>query len=163
MDLHDLLSSVLTLTRERVRKKGLALEFDCPINIGSIMADSRRLKQALFNIMSNSVKFTPEGGSITVSARRTDDKVMLTFTDTGIGISNADQSRIFNNFERGTSQDARQSGAGVGLGLSLVRNFIELHGGHVELESEEGVGTKVTCILPTTEVSEIPQSENDAH
>lgn len=101
VNLHDLLSSVLTLTRERMRKKGLFLDFDCPIEIGSIMADGRRLKQALFNIMSNSVKFTPEGGSITVSARRTDERVMLTFTDTGIGISNADQSRIFNKFDRG--------------------------------------------------------------
>jgi signal transduction histidine kinase len=104
VNLHDPLSSVLTLTRERMRKKGLFLDFDCPIEIGSIMADGRRLKQALFNIMSNSVKFTPEGGSITVSARRTDERVMLTFTDTGIGISNADQSRIFNKFDRGRAR-----------------------------------------------------------
>ncbi len=162
VNLHDLLSSVLTLTRERMRKKGLFLDFDCPIEIGSIMADGRRLKQALFNIMSNSVKFTPEGGSITVSARRADDRVMLTFTDTGIGISNADQSRIFNKFERGTSQDARQAGAGVGLGFSLVRNFIDLHGGRVELESEKGVGTKVTCVLPAVEVEDVLQPEREA-
>ena len=162
VNLHDLLSSVLTLTRERMRKKGLFLDFDCPIEIGSIMADGRRLKQALFNIMSNSVKFTPEGGSITVSARRTDSRVMLTFTDTGIGISDADQSHIFNKFERGTSKDARQAGAGVGLGLSLVRNFIELHGGQVELESEEGVGTKVTCVLPAREVTDIIPAEMKA-
>ena len=111
--------------------------------------------------MSNSVKFTPDGGSITVSARRTDERVMLTFTDTGIGISDADQSRIFQNFERGTSQGARQAGAGVGLGLSLVRNFIELHDVQVELESEEGVGTKVTCVLPSRDVEESlkPKSE----
>ena len=112
--------------------------------------------------MSNSVKFIPEGGSISVLVRRTDEWVMLTFTDTGIWISNADQSRIFNKFERGTSQDARQASAGVGLGLSLVRNFIDLHGGRVELESEEGVGTKVTCILPATEVAEISRSEIEA-
>jgi signal transduction histidine kinase len=162
VNLHDLLSSVLTLTRERMRKKNQFLDFDCPIEIGSIMADGRRLKQALFNIMSNSVKFTPDGGSITVSARRVDDRVMLTFTDTGIGISDADQSRIFQNFE-GTSQDARQAGAGVGLGLSLVRNFIELHDGKVELESEEGVGTKVTCTLPARDVEESLQPKSELH
>ena len=162
VNLHDLLSSVLTLTRECMRKKGLFLDFDCPIEIGSIMAHGKRLKQALFNIMSNSVKFTPEGGSITVSARRADDRVMLTFSDTGIGISNADQSRIFHQFERGTSQDARQAGAGVGLGFSLVRNFIDLHGGRVELESEKGVGTKVTCVLPAVEVEDVPQPEREA-
>jgi len=158
VNLHDLLSSVLTLTRERMRKKGLFLDFDCPIEVGSIMAHGRRLKQALFNIM----KFTPEGGSITVSARRADDRVMLTFTDTGFGISKANQSRIFHQFERGTSQDARQAGAGVGLGFSLVRNLIDLHGGRVELESEKGVGTKVTCVLPAVEVEDVLQSEREA-
>ena len=154
VNLHDLLSSVLTLARERMRKKGLFLEFDCPIDIGTIIADDRRLKQALFNIMINSVNFTPEGGSITVSARRAADRVMLTFTDTGVGIEDVDQSRVFNRFERGSNEHARQSGAGVGLGLSLVKSFIELHGGHVELESEPGVGTKVTCVLPAREAGD---------
>ncbi len=152
VNLHDLLSSVLTLTRERMRKKRLFLDFDCPLDIGAIVADERRLKQALFNIMSNSVKFTPEDGSITVSARRTDGRVTLTFTDTGIGITETDRSRVFERFERGDNAEARRTG--VGLGLSLVKSFVELHGGTVELESESGVGTKVTCVLPAREIED---------
>lgn len=154
VDLHELLTSVLGLTRERVIRKNLRLDFDCPEDIGNIMADERRLKQALFNILSNSVKFTPEDGEITVSARRLTDSIVITFTDTGIGIPEEDHQRIFAKFERGSQPEARRSGAG--LGLSLVQSFIELHGGNVELESEPGVGTKVVCRLPARRHAEEP-------
>ena len=153
VDLHDMLSAVLGLSREWIAKKNLKLEFDCPLDIGSISADERRLKQALFNIMSNAVKFTPENGTINVSAARADNRVAISFTDTGIGISDEDRSRVFVRFERGSNSEARRSGAG--LGLSLVKSFIELHGGEVALESQPGVGTKVICILPTDEIEEV--------
>jgi signal transduction histidine kinase len=146
VDVHPMLSNALTLVREPARKKNIALELDCPADIGAIHADERRLKQALFNVLSNSVKFTAANGSITISARRHDDRVVLTFTDTGIGIPEDDRSRVFMKFERGSSPEARRQGAG--LGLPLVKSLIELHGGSVDLESEPGVGTKVTCILP---------------
>lgn len=146
VDVHVLLDSVLGLTRERVLRKSLKLDFDCPEYIGLILADERRLKQALFNILSNSVKFTPEEGEITVSARRVEDNIIITFTDTGIGIPEEDQARILGRFERGGQPEARRTG--VGLGLSLVQSFIKLHGGDVELESAPGVGTKVVCRLP---------------
>lgn len=152
VDVHALLSSVLGLTRERVLRKNLQLDFDCPEDIGLIMADERRLKQALFNILSNSVKFTPDAGEITVSARRVEDNIIVTFTDTGIGIAPEDHARIFERFERGDQPEARRSG--VGLGLSLVQSFIDLHGGHVELESAPGVGTKVVCRLPARRAEE---------
>ncbi len=153
VDLHDMLSAVLSLSREWIAKKNLTLEFDCPLDIGAISADERRLKQALFNIMSNAVKFTPENGTITVSAARADNQVSISFTDTGIGISDEDRSRVFVRFERGSNPEARRSGAG--LGLSLVKSFIELHGGEVELESQPGVGTKVICTLPAGEIEEV--------
>ena len=152
VDVHDLLDSVLGLTRERVLRKSLKLDFDCPENIGLILADERRLKQALFNILSNSVKFTPEEGEITVSARRVEDRIIITFTDTGIGIPEEDQARILGRFERGYQPEARRTG--VGLGLSLVQSFIKLHGGDVELESAPGVGTKVVCRLPARRADE---------
>ncbi len=155
VDIKELLTSVLGLIRERVMRKSLRLDFDCPDDIGGIVADERRLKQALFNILSNSVKFTPEGGDITVSARRVTDNIVITFTDTGIGIPAEDHERIFAKFERGNQPEARRSGAG--LGLSLVQSFIELHGGHVELESAPGVGTKVVCRLPARKLEEEPQ------
>ena len=152
VSVHVLLESVLGLTRERVLRKSLKLDFDCPEDIGLILADERRLKQALFNILSNSVKFTPEEGEITVSARRVEDNIIITFTDTGIGIPEEDQARILGRFERGDQPEARRTG--VGLGLSLVQSFIKLHGGDVELESAPGVGTKVVCRLPARRAEE---------
>ena len=153
INLHDMLSAVLSLSREWVAKKNLTLEFDCPLDIGAITADERRLKQALFNIMSNAVKFTPENGTITVSAARDGDQIAITFTDTGIGISEEDRPRVFLRFERGSNTEARRSGAG--LGLSLVKSFIELHGGEVSLDSQPGIGTKVTCVLPAGQAEEV--------
>ncbi len=137
IDLYRMLSSVLALTRERARKKNLTIEFDCPSDIGTIVGDERRLKQALFNILSNSVKFTPENGTVRLLARRTADAVELAFLDTGVGIPREDHGRVFGKFERGTHPEARH---GAGLGLSLVKSFIELHGGAVELELGGGGG-----------------------
>jgi signal transduction histidine kinase len=146
VDLHEMTAAVLLLVRERARNKKIAVEFDCPRDLGAIVLDERRLKQALFNVLSNAVKFTGNGGAITVSVRRKDDYVIITVTDTGIGISDEDRERIFRRFERGSTPESRRSG--VGLGLSLVKSFVELHGGTVELDSEPGVGTKVTLSLP---------------
>ncbi len=144
VDIHTLMSGVMTFARERARVQGLRLEFDCPADIGSIAGDERRLKQAVFNLVSNALKFTPEGGTVTLSARRIGDEVALVVSDTGVGVAEQDQERIFEKFERGSSQ-ARQTGAG--LGLSLVKSLIELHGGRVDLESHPGRGTTVTCWL----------------
>jgi signal transduction histidine kinase len=144
VDIHTLMASVLALTRERARKQNLSLEFDCPPDVGSIVVDEKRLKQALFNLISNAIKFTPSGGTIAMQARRHEGEVALTVADTGIGIPRDQQQRVFEKFERGNPQ-ARQSGAG--LGLSLVKSFIELHGGRVEMESTPGQGTRVTCYL----------------
>jgi len=146
IDLNDLLHSVIGLVIERARQKHLRLDCDCAPDIGMMVADERRLKQALFNLLSNAVKFTPEGGEVVMSARRRDDMVLLTTSDSGIGISAEDRARVFDKFERGSNAEARRAGAG--LGLPLVKSFIEMHGGRVELESEPDKGTRVTCILP---------------
>ncbi|MEE8333791.1 MAG: ATP-binding protein [Alphaproteobacteria bacterium] len=146
IDLNELLHGVIGLVSERARQKHLRLECDCAPDIGMIVADERRLKQALFNLLSNAVKFTPEGGEVVMSARRRDGMVLLTTSDSGIGISAEDRDRVFDKFERGSNAEARRAGAG--LGLPLVRSFIEMHGGRVELESEPDRGTRVTCILP---------------
>ncbi len=145
IDLHSLMTSMLSLTGERARKQNLNLEFDCPADLGTITADERRLKQALFNLISNAIKFTPPGGTIRLAARREAEEVALVVSDNGVGIPSEHQARVFEKFERGNPQ-ARQSGAG--LGLSLVKSFIELHGGRVEMESAQGKGTTVTLYLP---------------
>ena len=150
IDIHTLMSSVLSLTRERARKQNLKLDFDCPTDVGALVADERRLKQALFNLISNALKFTPPGGTVTLAARRTAERVALIVADTGVGVPREDQARIFEKFERG-SPNARQSGPG--LGLSLVKSFIELHGGTVEMDSRPGSGTTVTCYLNATPIA----------
>ncbi len=156
IDVYGLLNGSLSLIRERARQKKLHVVCDCPKDFGVIVADERRLKQALFNVLSNAVKFTPDNGSITLSARRRNGEIVLTTADSGIGIRDEDLVRVFGKFERGTNPEARRSGAG--LGLSLVKSFIELHGGHVELESSPDVGTKVICSLPARAPETLPAS-----
>jgi len=145
IEVNDLLEAVMTLTHERARNQDLSLTMSCPERIGAVEADERRLKQALFNLISNAIKFTPAGGSVRLDAREEEGDLILSVADTGVGIPAADQGRVFEKFERG-SPDSRDSGAG--LGLSLVKSLIELHGGSVTIASEPGTGTTVLCRLP---------------
>lgn len=144
IDLAVLLNSVIGLVREMAKQKYLDLEADFSSDIGLIEADSRRLKQVLYNILSNAIKFTPQRGRIILSARRVDNRISLSVTDTGIGISDKDRDTVFETFARG----AGARGSGAGLGLALVKTFVELHGGEVSLEHPEGGGTRVVCTLP---------------
>jgi len=141
----DLLNAAKQMTAEWARQQSLEIIIDCPSEIGSFDVDEHRMKQALFNLISNSIKYTPAGGRITLEARRRDDWIVLAVADTGIGIPESDRERVFGKFERANSQ-ARQSGAG--LGLSLVKSFIELHGGRIEIDSEVGKGTRIKCYVP---------------
>ncbi|MCZ6455417.1 MAG: ATP-binding protein [Alphaproteobacteria bacterium] len=146
---HELVTSVAALHRERARQAELTLVVDCPEDIGQVYADERRLKQVLFNLVSNAIKFTPEGGTITLGARRSDSDIVFFASDTGVGIPEDEHDRVFEKFERGSGAAGPQSGVGAGLGLSLVKSLIELHGGDVQLESSPHEGTSVFCRLPT--------------
>jgi signal transduction histidine kinase len=157
IDVSEMLECVLTLTRERARSRDLELDLRCPREIGVIEGDERRLKQALFNLISNAVKFTPPGGAIRLEAARREDALLLTVADTGIGIPPADQARVFEKFERGE----RQSGAGIGL--SLVKSLIELHGGTVVIESASKQGTKITCRLPLAQCATYIPAASRSH
>jgi signal transduction histidine kinase len=158
VDIHDMLEAVLTLTRERARNQDLNLSLSCPDDIGIVEADERRLKQALFNLVSNAIKFTQPGGAIRLEAEREADSVggdlVLSVADTGVGIPMADQARIFEKFERG---DPTLAQTGAGLGLSLVKSLVELHGGMVTIESGSG-GTTVRCRLPTGGAAARPEA-----
>ena len=129
------------------RSRNLTVAVECPADIGALNADPRRLKQALYNLVSNALKFTPPGGRITLSAQRADDTVRLSVADDGIGIAPEHHARVFEKFAR---VDLGRREGGVGLGLSLVKSLVELHGGTVELESAPDSGTRITCRLPAT-------------
>ncbi len=140
-----LMADAAQIMGDLARERELALEVvaaACP----PIAGDERRLKQALCNLVSNALKFTPTGGRVSLSAELDGAWILLKVADNGVGIPAADRDRVFREFERGTDAEARRMGAG--LGLSLVKRIVELHGGSVALESEYGVGTKVTCRLP---------------
>jgi signal transduction histidine kinase len=110
-------------------------------------ADERRLKQALCNLVSNAIKFSPNGGTVTLSAHLDPGGMaVLAVSDAGHGIAPEDHERVFRAFERGGPPG--QQGQGAGLGLSLVRRIVELHGGEVRLESRPGAGTRVACLVP---------------
>ncbi|MFY9287765.1 MAG: PAS-domain containing protein [Alphaproteobacteria bacterium] len=141
----DLLNTAKQMTAEWARQQSLEIMIDCPSDIGEFEVDEHRMKQALFNLISNSIKYTPAGGRVTLIGRRKEQWIVLTVADTGVGIPEIDRERVFGKFERANSQ-TRQSGAG--LGLSLVKSFTELHGGRIEIESEVNKGTRVICYIP---------------
>ena len=111
--------------------------------LGTVHADKRRIRQVLFNLLSNAMRFTEPGGDITVSASRVENMAILSVRDTGKGIDAEHQASSFDSF---TSSDQR----GAGLGLALVKNFVDLHGGNVGIKSTPGGGTEVVCWLPVT-------------
>ena len=148
VDVKEILDSIQTLGHERARNQNITLQVECPDNIGSVIADGRRLKQALFNLLSNAFKFTPDGGSVSVTAKRTAEEIQLIVSDSGVGIIEDDMDRVFDKFERGAPQPGKSVPPGAGLGLSLVKSLIELHGGQVDLQSTPGEGTEVRCHIP---------------
>lgn len=145
VDVKALLQSLFDLTTEWARKRKLDVKLSCPQNIGLVSADERRLKQALLNLIRNAINFTPENGQIIISAKKIRDSIEIAITDTGVGISAEDLSRIFTPFNRG-QQPGQHSGAG--LGLTLVKNIVELHGGTIAIESESNKGTTAHVVLP---------------
>jgi signal transduction histidine kinase len=141
-----LLDEAAGLAAEWAAGQALTLTVKCAPDIGTVEGDDKRLRQALYNLISNAILYTPPGGSITLAAEPAGHFVRVSVIDTGVGIPETDQARIFGRFER-SNDHLRQGGAG--LGLALVKSFIELHHGHIELSSAPGTGTTVTCVLPT--------------
>ena len=130
---------------DRLVKDNLKLEIDAAPGIGNFTADERRLRQILFNLLSNAVGFSPPDGTVTLSAERRASAVAFTVTDRGPGIPPEQKDRVFDWFETDSMGSDHR---GTGLGLSLVRSFVELHGGTVTIDSTLGQGTTVTCLFP---------------
>lgn len=143
-DLHDALATLTAAIAERARSARVKLAFDCPPAIGLYDGDQRRIRQAVLHLLSNAIAYTPAGGVVSLSAKRTSTGIDITVADTGVGIARADLPRVQEPFVRGT--DAQADGAG--LGLTLVRRFVELHGGCVSVSSIRNRGTTVVLHLP---------------
>ncbi len=145
-ELGRMLASVAGMAREDLAKRRHKLHLRIPEGIGAIQGDERRIRQVMYNLLSNAMKFTPAPGEIEMGVEAEDaDHVRLFVRDNGVGIPRDEQPKAFDRFHTGR-EVAR--GQGAGLGLSLVKSFVELHGGRVTLESSPGEGTLVTCILP---------------
>ena len=145
VDVRECLETGLMMVRERASRRGVRLELVVDPALGPVVADGRRLRQVLFNLLSNAVRFTPEGGLVEASAVRRDREVKISVRDTGPGIAPEDQERIFETFQQageGAGQD------GTGLGLPLSRGLVELHGGRLWVESRVGEGSTFVLTLP---------------
>ncbi len=137
--------------QDRLVKDDIKLAIEAVPGIGSLSADARRLRQILFNLLSNAVGFSPAGATVTLAAERRPDAVVFSVTDRGPGIPPEFKDRVFDWFETDSMGSTHR---GTGLGLSLVRSFVELHGGTVTIDSTLGQGTTVTCVFPTVQQAE---------
>jgi signal transduction histidine kinase len=135
--------------RDRAVQEGISLALHIDSNLGLIDADQRKVKQVVVNLLSNAVKFTPTGGSVDVAAWRDEAVVVVKVGDTGIGVAAKDHERIFDAF-RQADRLSEHSREGTGLGLTLSKRFIELHGGRIWVESAPGAGSTFTFELPIT-------------
>jgi len=146
-DLPSALENALILVRERATRHGVKLERVVDERLSDFVGDERKIKQILLNLLSNAVKFTPEGGKIRVNAMLGDGSVEISVSDTGIGIAPEDQEAIFEEFRQvGTTYAQKREG--TGLGLTLTRKFVEMHGGKIWVQSDLGQGATFTFTLP---------------
>lgn len=145
VDLAELIQSVMATTSALVRDKGIQLQQEIHPDLPLIEADGTRLRQVLLKLLSNAAKFTAQG-SITVRAWPDGNNVQVAVADTGPGIPKEDRGRVFERFEKGEAGMSHSQG--IGLGLALCKEFVEMHGGRIRVESEEGVGSTFTFTLP---------------
>jgi signal transduction histidine kinase len=151
-DLPLAIDNARTFVRERATKHGITLDLNVDERLGDYVGDERKIKQILLNLLSNAVKFTPEGGRIGIHARQTNGAIEISVTDTGIGIPPEDQATIFEEF-RQVGGDYAHKKEGTGLGLTLAKKFVELHGGKIWVASEVGKGSTFTFTLPAPTMS----------
>ena len=152
IDIEDLLQNSTIMIKEKVAKHNISLDLHISpeLNGLKVEADERRLKQIMFNLLSNAAKFTPDGGSITVEARMDGDNVLISVADTGIGIEPDEQEKIFEEFYQArTNSGLHGKTPGTGLGLSIAKRLVEMHGGRIWAESEGiGKGSRFSFTIP---------------
>ena len=151
VDIKETIMAAAEGVQDRVAESNIHLRIIALDDIGSFRADGKRVRQILFNLLSNAIGFSSQGQSVTLAALRRDDEIVFKVSDQGRGIPPAVIDDVFNRFHSDTSGSNHR---GVGLGLSIVRSLVELHGGRVLINSALGEGTTVTCIFPAQERNE---------
>jgi signal transduction histidine kinase len=145
--LPDAIENALLLVRERASRHGIKLDRVIDDRLDDFTGDERKVKQILVNLLTNAVKFTPEGGQVKVEAKLGDSAAIISVIDTGIGIKKEDQEAVFEEF-RQVGANYAQKREGTGLGLTLTKRFVEMHGGKIWVDSEVGKGSTFTFTLP---------------
>lgn len=140
-----LLLAAVERLKVQAERAGLILEIDPEPNLPEVMVDARRMEQVLVNLLHNAIKFSPNGGTIRLSARRDGGWILIQVADPGIGIPADDLPRIFERFYK---TDRARAGGGTGLGLAIARHLVEAHGGKIRVESKEGAGSTFSISLP---------------
>jgi len=148
VNLGDIIDEALTVVRPLLQQKGLRLRVDVPSSLPEVSCDRTRVRQVILNLLSNAARFTENGG-VTIQVKEQSQRVVVSVADTGPGISSQEAKRIFEPFYQSSDRPWRNR-SGSGLGLSISKQFIELHGGRIWVESEPGVGTTVYFNLPVT-------------
>jgi len=150
VDIRRIMDEAAEGIRDRLVNNGIRLDIRAASDIGSFIADERRVRQILYNLLSNAIGFSPPGATVRLTAERTTAAIIFSVTDQGPGIPAEKKDRIFKSFE---SDPLGSRHRGAGLGLSIVRSFVELHGGTVNVDSAVGRGTTVTCTFPLEQTS----------
>jgi signal transduction histidine kinase len=145
VDIRQAIAESVRGIEDRLAESSVRLEIAASEDIGSFTADAKRFRQILFNLLSNAIGFSAAGQTVKVTARKVDGDVVLEVHDDGRGIPPEVKEKVFERFETHTLGTRHR---GVGLGLAIVRSFVELHGGRIELVSQPGAGTTVTCVFP---------------
>jgi signal transduction histidine kinase len=147
LEIKPIIERCLAVLEKPIKEKNLSVSFNIPKSLSKVMADEIRLTQVLLNLLDNAVKYTNEGGKITIDVFEKDDFVQVDITDTGIGIPEEDLPRIFERFYRVDKARSRQLG-GTGLGLSIVKHIVLAHGGKVWVKSKLGIGSTFSFTIP---------------
>jgi signal transduction histidine kinase/CheY-like chemotaxis protein len=156
--LPGVLEQSLAMVRQRAVQHGISLAVHVAPDVATVAADELKLKQVLLNLLTNAVKFTPDGGAVTVAAHADGAMAQISVRDTGVGIAEAEQEAIFETFQRG-GRAARSGAEGTGLGLTLSRRIVELHGGRLWVESRPGAGSTFSFTLPLDRPAEPDEPE----
>jgi len=143
----ETIRGAIAFLRDRAAAHGIELVAEIPADLPTVTGDERKIRQVLLNLLSNAVKFTPDRGRIAIAARAANSELLISVRDTGIGIPLADQPAVFEEF-RQVGQPSDRSREGTGLGLTLAKRFVELHGGRIWVESEVGKGSTFSFAIP---------------